>query len=103
MATAAAAAAAATSLQLSPAMNIMAPPVMAISMAVPRSGWSATSSTGTPMMAAGMISFHDRRASWAEAPWYQRARARTTPIFMSSEGWMRVTPRSSQLLALFTV
>ncbi|MNE08903.1 hypothetical protein D3C80_1015650 [compost metagenome] len=62
----AAAAAAAITRQLRPAMNMTAAPVSPMIMAEPRSGCLATSRKGTPIMPKGKSSFHDQRASWAE-------------------------------------
>ena len=52
----------------SPARMTIARPVMAISMAVPRSGWWATSSTGAPIIAAGTSSRQDSRALSDDRP-----------------------------------
>ncbi|MND76463.1 hypothetical protein D3C80_681110 [compost metagenome] len=59
----AAAAAAAMTRQLSPAMNMTAAPVRPMIMAEPRSGCLATSRKGTPIIPSGNNSFHDQRAS----------------------------------------
>ncbi len=68
-ATATATVTAAITFQVRPAMNIITPPVSASMMAVPRSGCFATRSTGAPIMATGMSSFHDQRACLAVRLW----------------------------------
>ena len=57
-----------SSRQVSPAMTMIARPVSAIRIAVPRSGCLATSRVGAAISTAGIRSFQDRRASLAETP-----------------------------------
>ena len=60
---------AASTFQVSPATNIMARPVKAISSPVPRSGCLATSAAGAAIKRAGMTSFQLHTASRADRPW----------------------------------
>jgi len=52
-----------------PASTMMARPVAAIRMAVPRSGWCATSSVGAPISSSGTSSHQLMRAWSADSPW----------------------------------
>ncbi len=56
------------SLRLSPASITTAAPVAASRMAVPRSGCLATSSTGAPIIPAGISSHQDSLALGADRP-----------------------------------
>ena len=54
--------------QDNPARTTMDSPVMAISMAVPRSGWCMTSTVGAAIIAAGTSSHQESLALSADRP-----------------------------------
>ena len=67
---------------------------------MPRSGWRLTSHAGTAISnAASTKSAQEMRPSRF---WKYHASISGSAIFMSSDGWKRTTPRSSQRREPFT-
>jgi len=80
-----------------PAMTITRLPAIAIRAAVPRSGCSATSPTGTNMSMASTAS--ELTLGGSARSCKNQAHIIGTASFMTSEGWKRSTPKSSQRCA----
>ena len=81
----------------SPPMTSTMRPEAATRSAVPRSGCSAISATGSRMMS---ITAPTSRSDGGSARWCRyQAHIIGTASFMISDGWKRITPRSSQRCA----